>query len=90
MRKIIALAFSVVVFSSLVPTIVSAEAITARRPNAVSFEGLGRAILYSLNYDRSITENIGLGAGLSYFNLSGANVYVFPLYGNYYFFSFFV
>ncbi len=63
--------------------------VATERPNAISAELLGRGLLYSINYDRSINENIAVGAGFSYWSLSSytskASVLVVPLYGNYYF-----
>jgi hypothetical protein len=34
-------------------------------PNAIYVEGFGQGILYSINYDRRITPNIGLRAGFT-------------------------
>ncbi len=57
--------------------------------NAVSLELLGRGILYSLNYDYLIQDNIAIGAGFSNITLSAgtssASATFIPLYGNYYF-----
>lgn len=62
-------------------------------PNTISFELLGRAALYSINYDRMVNENVAIGAGISYWTLSvttysssaSRKFFVMPLYGNYYF-----
>ena len=35
------------------------------RPNLAGVELLGRAILYSVNYERYVTERVGLGAGVA-------------------------
>jgi hypothetical protein len=61
------------------------------RPNTVSLELFGRALLYSLDFDRAITSHITLGVGVSYWHQSdwwqdySANVTVVPVYMNYYF-----
>jgi|GEM_PF-3304992 len=60
-----------------------------QNPNAISFELLGRGILYSFNYDRELSQNFALGAGyVSYSATSGsssATLTVIPLYANWYF-----
>ena len=59
------------------------------RPNALSGEVLGRAGLYSVNYDRSLGESFAVGAGLSTWSWSDfdyrGTVTILPAYGNYYF-----
>ncbi len=61
------------------------------RPNAVTLELGGRALVYSFDYDRSINDHIGIGAGISYWNAWShhhgyrANSLVIPMYMNYYF-----
>lgn len=62
-------------------------------PNAISIELLGRAGVYSLNYDHLISDTVGLGFGLSYYSLSArstsgssasGSIFVVPTYFNYY------
>lgn len=60
--------------------------------NTLSVELLGRGVLYSLNYDRLISPNIALGAGVSQYSFgytnngsSKASLLVIPLYANMYF-----
>lgn len=59
------------------------------RPNIISFELLGRGVLYSFNYDRSINEMFAVGAGISGYSASSdgetASLFLIPVYGNFYF-----
>ena len=59
------------------------------RTNAFSLELLGRGGLYSFNYDHLVLPNLALGAGAATYSLSAgaanANVWLVPLYANYYF-----
>lgn len=59
------------------------------RPHAVSVELLGRGLLYSINYDYLINDDIALGAGFSHQSYSAGNsdatVMIVPVYANYYF-----
>jgi hypothetical protein len=58
---------------------------TAR--NTVYIELLGNALIYSLNYERFVTDDFNLRAGIEYFSLSAssgttsgsANLFIFPL-----------
>lgn len=61
-------------------------------PSTVSVEVAGRALLYSINFDRVLSENISAGLGLgtvgmTYAGGTSANVSatIMPFYGNYYF-----
>lgn len=68
------------------------ESLPSERSNDVlSLELGGRGILYSINYDRQVTEQIRFGLGLSYFTpVEGfpqyldQKVFILPIYGNYY------
>lgn len=59
------------------------------RRHAVSLELLGRGLLYSLNYDYLITDDVAVGAGVSTYSISSgsasASAWLFPIYANYYF-----
>lgn len=59
------------------------------RINNFSIEGLGRAGLYSINYDRMVTDDIAVGLGFSSYSISAgalsSSTVVIPLYANYYF-----
>lgn len=67
------------------------DSVALSRPNAISLETLGRGVLYSVNYDRSLGKSVSLGAGFSYYNFvagpAHASLLVLPLYSNLYFLS---
>lgn len=60
-------------------------------PTTLSLELFGRALIYSLNLDRAITDQITLGVGAAYWDSSigwenyHSTDWVIPFYGNYYF-----
>lgn len=58
------------------------------RVNNISIEGLGRAGLYSINYDRNVSSDWAVGIGFSTYSISlgaqSSSAYIFPLYVNYY------
>jgi hypothetical protein len=66
------------------------EAINSRK-NSASLEIFGRALLYSLNFDRAISDHVTLGLGISSWDASAhwanysAAITVLPFYANYYF-----
>jgi hypothetical protein len=49
------------------------------QPNFVGVELLGRAGIYSANYERSLNSRIALGSGLAYWHLDG-NTFIAPMY----------
>lgn len=67
------------------------------RPNSLSFELLGRGLLYSLNYDREVTPEIGVGFGLSFWKVGAhdadnkhyeaTRITIVPIYLDYYFYN---
>jgi hypothetical protein len=61
---------------------------TEMRRNAMSLELLGRGMLYSVDYDYQLTNNLALGAGASHYSISsgsvGASAWIIPVYANYY------
>jgi hypothetical protein len=62
--------------------------IKIEHPNTASVELLGRAGLYSLDFDRLFTDTLALGLGLSIEtapNSGGQVTWIVPLYLNYYF-----
>ncbi len=63
--------------------------VSLERSSALSLEILGRGGLYSLNYDKSLSDSLGLGLGLSAYSASAAGVsasiVLIPVYVNYYF-----
>ncbi len=68
----------------------SQEAVIAR-PNMITLEFLGRSLVYSLDYDRRISEHWAIGLGISTWQATvrwanyQASVTVIPIYANYYF-----
>lgn len=50
------------------------------RPNFIGGEVLGRGVAVTLNYERYLTNEVGLGAGLMAFGTSGGGVTIVPLY----------
>lgn len=65
------------------------EGTALSRPNALSIELLGRGLLYSFDYDRSISDNFAVGAGIAGYSVSSGSaslsLLIIPVYGNYYF-----
>lgn len=63
--------------------------VATSRPNALSVEILGRGGAYSLNYDHSMSDSVGLGVGFAYYGLNvdgvSASIAVIPVYVDYYF-----
>jgi hypothetical protein len=43
-----------------------------RAPNSVYAEGLGAGLVYSINYERLVVEDLGVRAGLSYMSFSAS------------------
>jgi hypothetical protein len=43
-----------------------------RAPNSIYLEGLGPGFLYSINYERLVTDDLGIRAGFSYVGLSAS------------------
>jgi hypothetical protein len=69
-----------------------AEHTRVTNPNALSVEVLGRGILYSVDYDRVMNDDMAAGIGIGKVNLnlpdgtdSGLHTTVVPAYVNYYF-----
>ena len=53
--------------------------------NGASFVGvelLGRAFLYSLNYERCITPRVALGAGLATWEINDRVIAIVPMYAS--------
>ena len=57
------------------------------RPNAITLEGLGRGLLWSINYDRAFASYFAVGAGFSTYSITffgqTSTTYAIPLYFNY-------
>jgi hypothetical protein len=43
--------------------------------NAIYIEGLGNGVIYSLNYERNVGNNISIRVGVGYFGASGEATY---------------
>jgi len=66
--------------------------------NAIYIEGLGNGVIYSLNYERNVGNNLSIRVGVGYFGASGeatykdtgkkeeivANIGTFPIMANYF------
>lgn len=74
---------SLAVFLAIVGLCSPALAQSSTSPNSVYFELLGNGLLYSLNYDRMITESFGARVGMSYIAPVGAAVFTFPIMVHY-------
>jgi hypothetical protein len=53
------------------------------RPNLVGGELGGRGVLFTLNYERFLTNDFGLGVGLMAIKTSGEGLTVVPLYASF-------
>jgi len=67
------------------------QLISQQHPNSIYLELMGSGGLYSLNYDRMFTPNIGGRIGFSYFSFTSDNfffpsvdMYMFPISLNYF------
>jgi len=71
----------------LVSTIMLPSAGTAgvrdERPNLIGGELGGRGLLFTLNYERYISNEVGLGAGLMAIRTSGEGITIIPLYASF-------
>lgn len=76
-------------FALLTTTVFNSQAGAENRQHTVSLELLGRAGLYSFNYDYSFNPNVSAGAGFSFYSISSggdsATLIILPVYVNYYF-----
>lgn len=82
------LSFTVIIFLMLIFYNHSATAQT--HPNSIYFEAFGNGGLYSINYDRLFTENIGGRIGIMYlssldfFFASAENLLIVPVMANFF------
>lgn len=53
------------------------------RPNLVGGELLGRGLLFTINYERFLSNKFGLGAGLMAIRTSDGGVTMLPLYASF-------
>jgi hypothetical protein len=69
-----------------------AEHVRVTNPNAVSVEFLGRGMLYSIGFDRVVSDDLVAGVGIGSTSLrtladadTGVSTALLPVYANYYF-----
>lgn len=87
---LLAIALSLVAFSAA--RAAQAEHVRVTNPNAASVELLGRGMLYTVNFDRVVTDDLVAGVGFGTTSLrdlndndSGFSTALIPVYANYYF-----
>lgn len=75
-----------------VPCLASAEHTRVTNPNNIGFEILGRGLLYSVQFDRVLNDDMAAGLGFGHVATktaagadSGVNANMIPAYFNYYF-----
>lgn len=74
------LALAATLASLLALPSVAASGIRDERPNLIGGELGGRGVLFTLNYERFVTNDVGLGAGIMAIKTSGGGITVLPLY----------
>jgi len=57
-----------------------AQTVSQGGPNFIGVELLGRAFLYSINYERYITQRFGIGVGIATWEIDNRVIGIFPLY----------
>jgi len=70
----------------------AADSTRTLKPDAASFEAMGRGLLWSVNYDRTLIDSMAVGLGFGTVGTKtatggdgGTMAYLLPLYYNYYF-----
>ena len=76
---------------AVLPFSVRAEHVRVTNPNAVSVEALGRGLLYSVDYDRVVSDDIVVGVGIGSTSMrtlgdvdAGISTALIPIYANLY------
>jgi hypothetical protein len=73
--------------AALLSSILLSSAATAgvrdERPNLIGGEVGGRGLLFTLNYERFLSNEFGLGAGLMAIKTSGGGITMIPLYASF-------
>src|SRR6267378_608045 len=67
----------------LTPFPALAEGVRTDHPNLVGGEILGRGLVVTLNYERFLTNQFGLGGGVMAIATAGETAVVVPLYASY-------
>ena len=57
-----------------------AQTVSQSEPNLIGVELLGRAFLYSVNYERNITQRFGIGVGMATWEIDNRLIGLFPMY----------
>src|SRR5512147_2883770 len=71
-----------VAFLLVLPSVVHAG-VREDHPNLVGGELAGRGVAFTINYERYLSNEFGLGAGLRAIKVSGGGVTVVPLYASF-------
>jgi len=71
------------VLTLLAPVIASAAGVREDRPNLIGGEILGRGFALTVNYERFLTNQFGLGAGFMMIGTSEGLVGVLPVYASF-------
>ena len=89
MKNILLLVSVLTLMFTFAAEVEAASSMATSHPHALSTEILGRAGLYSLNYDYMLNDKIAVGAGVATYSLNTTtdkvSTLVIPLYANYYF-----
>jgi len=87
-----ALMVSVSLFALSMPLSAMAEHTRPTNPNALSLEVLGKTFLYTVQYDRAVTDDVFAGVGIGTVALdnldstdAGVSAVMVPVYAGYYF-----
>jgi hypothetical protein len=75
---LVAVVLSLFAFPSL-----ASSGVRDERPNLIGGEIGGRGLLFTLNYERFVTSDFGLGVGLMAIKTSGEGITVIPLYASF-------
>ncbi len=62
---------------------VAASGVRDERPNLIGGELGGRGLLFTLNYERFITNHFGLGVGVMAIKVSDGGVTIIPVYASF-------
>ena len=74
--------FVLTVALSLIPAAGTA-AVRDERPNLIGGEVGGRGVAFTLNYERFVSNHVGLGAGVMAIKTSNGGITIIPLYASF-------
>ena len=66
----------------LLAILLKVDGVAQDQPNLVGVELLGRGLIYSVNYERNLTERTGVGIGAAYWNIDKAHITIVPLHAS--------